>query len=80
MTERFASPPAGLFEVILTEEDAVISDELNHASIIDGAAVGCCFSVTTIVISVCAVLEAASRDLRWLKSVVFRYVTFDYCI
>lgn len=27
---------AGLFEAILTSEDAVISDELNHASIIDG--------------------------------------------
>jgi glycine C-acetyltransferase len=27
---------AGLFEVLLTEEDAIISDELNHASIIDG--------------------------------------------
>lgn len=27
---------AGLFETILTEADAVISDELNHASIIDG--------------------------------------------
>lgn len=27
---------AGLFEAILTAEDAVISDELNHASIIDG--------------------------------------------
>eukprot|EP00735_Rhodelphis_limneticus_P014447 TRINITY_DN8478_c0_g1::TRINITY_DN8478_c0_g1_i1::g.3504::m.3504 TRINITY_DN8478_c0_g1::TRINITY_DN8478_c0_g1_i1::g.3504 ORF type:complete len:434 (-),score=141.95,sp/Q0P5L8/KBL_BOVIN/61.50/1e-180,Aminotran_1_2/PF00155.16/1.3e-71,Aminotran_5/PF00266.14/4.4e-05,SHMT/PF00464.14/5.2e-05,Beta_elim_lyase/PF01212.16/0.00038,Cys_Met_Meta_PP/PF01053.15/0.0012,OKR_DC_1/PF01276.15/0.32,HATPase_c_5/PF14501.1/0.11,DNA_photolyase/PF00875.13/83,DNA_photolyase/PF00875.13/2.1,DegT_DnrJ_EryC1/PF01041.12/0.19 TRINITY len=27
---------AGLFEAILTEEDAIISDELNHASIIDG--------------------------------------------
>lgn len=27
---------AGLFEVLLTPEDAVISDELNHASIIDG--------------------------------------------
>ena len=26
----------GLFETILAEEDAVISDELNHASIIDG--------------------------------------------
>ena len=26
----------GLFETILTEEDAIISDELNHASIIDG--------------------------------------------
>lgn len=27
---------SGLFETILTDEDAVISDELNHASIIDG--------------------------------------------
>lgn len=27
---------AGLFEVMLTPEDAVISDQLNHASIIDG--------------------------------------------
>src|SRR3972149_4498929 len=27
---------SGLFETILSEEDAVISDELNHASIIDG--------------------------------------------
>eukprot|EP00008_Paramoeba_atlantica_P005803 CAMPEP_0201479340 /NCGR_PEP_ID=MMETSP0151_2-20130828/4049_1 /ASSEMBLY_ACC=CAM_ASM_000257 /TAXON_ID=200890 /ORGANISM="Paramoeba atlantica, Strain 621/1 / CCAP 1560/9" /LENGTH=392 /DNA_ID=CAMNT_0047860789 /DNA_START=232 /DNA_END=1410 /DNA_ORIENTATION=- len=27
---------AGIFETILTEEDAVISDALNHASIIDG--------------------------------------------
>ena len=27
---------AGLFETILSEEDAIISDQLNHASIIDG--------------------------------------------
>ena len=27
---------AGVFEVLLTPDDAVISDELNHASIIDG--------------------------------------------
>ena len=27
---------AGLFEVLMSVEDAVISDELNHASIIDG--------------------------------------------
>ena len=26
----------GVFEVLLDDEDAVISDELNHASIIDG--------------------------------------------
>lgn len=27
---------AGFFEAVLTAEDAIISDELNHASIIDG--------------------------------------------
>lgn len=27
---------AGIFEVILTPDDAIFSDELNHASIIDG--------------------------------------------
>lgn len=27
---------AGLFEVLLSPEDAILSDELNHASIIDG--------------------------------------------
>ena len=27
---------AGIFEALLTSEDALFSDELNHASIIDG--------------------------------------------
>ncbi len=29
-------PTAGVFEPLFTEEDAIISDSLNHASIIDG--------------------------------------------
>src|SRR5271169_3531406 len=32
----------GLFETLLDEEDAVISDELNHASIIDGIRLAKC--------------------------------------
>ena len=33
---RFCQFFEGIFESLLTPEDAVISDELNHASIIDG--------------------------------------------
>ena len=35
-TPRCFDANGGLFETLLGEEDAVISDELNHASIIDG--------------------------------------------
>ena len=35
-TRPASTPTAAIFEVLLDERDAVISDELNHASIIDG--------------------------------------------
>lgn len=35
-----------MFEALLSEEDAVISDELNHASIIDGTCVRLCCPVS----------------------------------
>lgn len=46
----------GLFETLLGEEDAIISDELNHASIIDG-----------IRLSKCRRLRYANNDMSDLK-------------
>lgn len=49
----------GLFQTVLTEEDAVISDELNHASIIDG-----------IRLSKARRLRYRNRDLEDLRRVL----------
>ena len=46
----------GLFETLLGEEDAIISDELNHASIIDG-----------VRLSKCRRLRYANNDMSDLK-------------
>lgn len=45
-----------MFEALLSEEDAVISDELNHASIIDGELVAppaCCGVLYACVVHLC---------------------------
>jgi len=49
----------GLFQTVLSEEDAVISDELNHASIIDG-----------IRLTKCRRLRYRNRDVEDLRKVL----------
>ena len=49
----------GLFQTVLTENDAVISDELNHASIIDG-----------IRLAKCRRLRYKNRDLNDLERIL----------
>ena len=65
----------GLFETLLTDQDAVISDELNHASIIDG-------------IRLCKAqrfrykhnnMEDLEAQLRAAKSARFRLIASDGC-
>jgi glycine C-acetyltransferase len=65
----------GLFETLLTEKDAIISDELNHASIIDG-------------IRLCKAqrfrykhndMDDLEKQLRAAKDVRFRLIASDGC-
>lgn len=49
----------GLFQTVLSEEDAVVSDELNHASIIDG-----------IRLAKCRRLRYRNRDLEDLRRIL----------
>ena len=65
----------GLFETLLTEKDAVISDELNHASIIDGIRL-CKAQRFRYKHSDMADLEA---QLRAAKDARFRLVATDGC-
>ena len=65
----------GLFETLLTEKDAVISDELNHASIIDGIRL-CKAQRFRYKHNDMADLEA---QLRAAKDVRFRLVATDGC-
>src|SRR5919198_1714023 len=65
----------GLFETLLTEKDAVISDELNHASIIDGIRL-CKAQRFRYKHNDMADLEA---QLRAVKDARFRLVATDGC-
>jgi glycine C-acetyltransferase len=65
----------GLFETLLTEKDAVISDELNHASIIDGIRL-CKAQRFRYKHNDMADLEA---QLRAAQDVRFRLVATDGC-
>src|ERR1044071_6531258 len=65
----------GLFETVLTDKDAVISDELNHASIIDGIRL-CKAQRLRYKHNDMADLEA---QLRAAKEVRFRLIATDGC-
>jgi glycine C-acetyltransferase len=65
----------GLFETLLTDEDAVISDELNHASIIDGIRL-CKAQRFRYKHNDMADLEA---QLRAAKDARFRLIATDGC-
>jgi glycine C-acetyltransferase len=65
----------GLFETLLTDKDAVISDELNHASIIDGIRL-CKAQRSRYKHSDMADLEA---QLRAAKDARFRLIATDGC-
>ncbi len=65
----------GLFETLLSEEDAVISDELNHASIIDGIRL-CKAQRSRYKHNDMADLEAKLREANGAR---FRLVATDGC-
>src|SRR5881398_3510914 len=65
----------GLFETLLTDKDAVISDELNHASIIDGIRL-CKAQRLRYKHNEIADLEA---QLRAAKDARFRLIATDGC-
>src|ERR1700752_5428933 len=65
----------GLFETLLTEKDAVISDELNHASVIDGIRL-CKAQRFRYKHNDMADLEAKLKDA---KDVRFRLIATDGC-
>jgi glycine C-acetyltransferase len=65
----------GLFETLLTEKDAVISDELNHASIIDGIRL-CKAQRVRYTHNDMADLEAKLKEARDAR---FRLIATDGC-
>ena len=64
---------AGLFETILNDEDAIISDSLNHASIIDG--IRLCKAVTLRYEN--NDMDSLERKLKEAKSYRMRLIATD---
>src|SRR6266852_5021667 len=63
----------GLFETLLTEKDAIISDELNHASIIDGVRLCKAQRFRLIATDGCFSMDGTIADLKSIVDLAEKY-------